>query len=264
MDTCRPWLYAGNPLSLPLLVQSFNTKINTFSISDNAVGLGNQQGSSNNLVDNCVSDSNNLVMPTSNQNKSPLAKVSSNNAECNDSLGYWIAGFFEGEGSFNVAFKLKSDLRMGIQVSPEISVTQHASGKQVLELIKKTFGGIGSGILLKDRSNKGNNVLVYKVTSLKELLNTVIPFLQKYNIYSARTAEFNMLVAVCGMLQKKEHLTVAGMIKIINLVYDTPLKKSNRQFKKHDLLNVLGDQSKVADMVLARRQVKLDKANNQQ
>lgn len=42
-------------------------------------------------------------------------------------LYYWIAGFIEGEGSFNVSFKLKADLRMGIQVSPELSVTQHVA-----------------------------------------------------------------------------------------------------------------------------------------
>lgn len=175
-----------------------------------------------------------------------------------EAVKHWIAGFIEGEGSFCVVFKLKADLRMGIQVAPEMSVTQHASGKAVLELVKKTLGGIGSEIKIKEQDT---NVMVYRVTNLKELLEVVIPFLHQYMIVSARRKEIETLTKVCTMMQNKDHLTVSGMTTIINLVFDTPLKKSNRQLSKADLLYVLGNKQRVVDMILRRRANALKKRN---
>jgi hypothetical protein len=40
---------------------------------------------------------------------------------------YWLAGFIEGEGSFNVAFKLHPDSKLGFYPSPTFSLTQHLS-----------------------------------------------------------------------------------------------------------------------------------------
>ena len=79
-----------------------------------------------------------------------------------------------------------------------IGVSQHASGKVVLERIKALFGGIGSAVFNKDQHS---DVLEYRITKPSDLLTTVIPFLQhsslrelfnrrrrrrfKYNKYSA-------------------------------------------------------------------------------
>ena len=191
----------------------------TFSTSENAGKLGNQQGSSNN------------------QNE-------------NDNLKYWVAGFIEGEGSFNTSFKLNAELRMGIQVAPEFSVTQHKSGKQSLEFVKQVLLGAGSEIKAKGGSP---DVLVYTVTNIQELNTIVIPFLKKYNTYSARWAEMQSLFFVCEQIANKKHLTKEGMTHIIDRVFDTPLKKGNRQLSKPLLLSVLGNQRKVAELILIRR-----------
>lgn len=164
----------------------------------------------------------------------------------------------KGEGSFCVVFKLKASLGMGIQVAPEISVTQHTSGKYILDLIKQTLNGVGSEVKLKEKSS---NVYVYRVTNLDQLMNVAIPFLQKYMVVSARRREFELVTNVCNMISNKEHLTIAGMTKIINVVFDTPLKKTNRQLSKSELLYVLGDQVKVAELIESRRQKKNSKQN---
>jgi hypothetical protein len=82
--------------------------------------LGNQQGSPDNLR-----------YTSSFMISRAFCSVSTPDYANTYSLYYWIAGFIEGEGSFNVSFKLKADLRMGIQISPELSVTQHVDGKAV-------------------------------------------------------------------------------------------------------------------------------------
>jgi hypothetical protein len=173
-----------------------------------------------------------------------------------DAINYWVAGFIEGEGSFNVAFKLRPDLRMGFDISPEISVTQLDTGLDVLKLVKKTLKNIGSDLKLKE---KNSQVLVYKITNLNELVDTAIPFLLKYNVFSARKAELNVVKSVCQMKKQKLHLTVSGMTKIIDLVFSVTLKKTNRQFSKEVLLSVLGQPKKVAELVNSRHNAKNNK-----
>jgi len=125
-----------------------------------------------------------------------------NKMYCTDeNFKYWIGGFYEGEGSFNVSFKLNTELRMGIQVAPEISITQHKNGKEILDLIKSLFGGIGSEIKFKS----GNpNVLVYTISNISELRRVAIPFLLKYNAYSARKNELECVIFVCEAIANKQ------------------------------------------------------------
>ncbi len=167
-----------------------------------------------------------------------------------DSFKYWVAGFIEGEGGFSVSFKPSAQVRMGFQVCPEISITQHVSRKAILEKIKALFNNVGSPIILKT----GTNVCVYKITKVSELLNVVIPFLLKYNCYSGRMAALNTLIFVCESMQKNSHLNVEGLRLIVERVFDTPLDKGNRQLKKEELLAILGNQQKAADFIRQRRE----------
>lgn len=215
----------------------------TLNISENVGKLGNQQGSPDNL-------SNVGSSTGSNFNQYISVKCNNKLTPQNQAFNYWVAGFFEGEGTFNVSFKLNPELRTGIDIGLMVGVSQHIEGKIVLERIKALFGGIGSAIYPKA---KGSDVMVYSITNLKDLLTVVIPFLEQYNKYSARKPALNMLVEVCRTMARKEHLSISGMTKIINLVFDTPLKKSNRQFSKQELLYVLGDQAKVTALITQRR-----------
>lgn len=235
LTSCRPWLYAGNPQSLVQLGARFSTLSSSNIVQDS----GNQQGSPDNQVGQVPGNFNSVNTNFNSTNQ--------------DALGYWLAGFIEGEGSFNVCFKLNTNLRTGIDVVPEISVTQHVNGISVLQLLKATLGGIGTEVKPKE---KNSNVYAYRITKLDELLNVAIPFLQKYNPYSARKNEFNMVVTICEMKRNKQHLTDAGLLQIIDLVFDTPLKKANRQYSKADLLSVLGDKHKVHALQLSRRKNK--------
>ena len=171
-----------------------------------------------------------------------------------ESLNYWVAGFIEGEGSFNIAFKLNKELRIGMQAAPEFSVSQHVSGKSSCpvgkELVKKALNNVGNSIKPKSGTE---HLLVYTVTNLKQLNDVVIPFLQKYNTYSARKAEMATLAFVCQQMKDKQHLNVEGMTRIIERVFITPLKKGNRQLSKEDLLSVLGNQTKAAELSALRR-----------
>ena len=64
----------------------------------------------------------------------------------------WMAGFIEGEGTFNVSFKMHPDAHLGFYPSPMFSISQHFHGKQILEMCKAMFGGIGGQVQFKPGS----------------------------------------------------------------------------------------------------------------
>ena len=171
--------------------------------------------------------------------------------QCTVNENYWLGGFIEGEASFNVAFKLSSQAKLGFYPSPSFSVTQHFQGKQILELIKATFGGIGSTVAFKSGSK---TVIVYTVTNLDQLVSVVIPFLIKYNALSARKVELNSFIKVCNLMKQRQHLNEQGLRNIVDIVFNTPLKKGgNRQISKEDLITVLGNNMKVLELIGTRR-----------
>jgi LAGLIDADG endonuclease len=153
----------------------------------------------------------------------------------------WVAGFIEGEGSWNISFKFNSDSKLVFYPSPTFSITQHFQGNSVLDFCKAVFGGIGS-IVPKSGSK---NVLVYSVSKLDLLLTVIIPFLEQWNILSARKSELKMFIQVCNLMQQQQHLTNQGLRNIVELVFSVPLKKGgDRLYTKQQLLDVLDDRSK--------------------
>lgn len=160
----------------------------------------------------------------------------------------WLAGFIEGEGTFNVAFKLSNQSKLGFYPSPMFSVSQHFLGKQILEMCKEVFGGIGGKVMFKPGSK---TVMIYNVVGIDDLLNVVIPFLLQYNRLSARKTELDTFIEVCRMMKQRKHLTVDGLRFIVDLVFSTPLKKGGKRHYTHgELMDILADRSKVADLKL--------------
>src|SRR5947209_16884387 len=49
------------------------------------------------------------------------------------------------------------------------------------------------------------------------LINTIIPFFDKYPLISQKQADFKIFKKIVEFIKNKEHLTLEGMQKIINL-----------------------------------------------
>ena len=98
-----------------------------------------------------------------------------------------------------------------------------------MELIQKW----GRGII----SKQGKNGVQYRVTSLQDLINIVIPHFEKYSLITQKKADFILFKKVIDLMNRKEHLTVEGLKKIvaikasINLGLSEELK-SAPQWKK--------------------------------
>lgn len=86
-------------------------------------------------------------------------------------------------------------------------MTQIGTRVSSLEVIKETFGNICR--IYKKPGVSG--VMVYEVMKLKDLHKTVIPFLEKYNYFSARKEELIVFKNVVNKILLKKHLDTKGL-----------------------------------------------------
>ena len=83
-----------------------------------------------------------------------------------------------------------------------------------LALIKQIqlFFGVGS-INISKRDNQA----VYSVTSVKYLINVIIPHFGKYPLITQKRADFILFKLAVEMINRKEHLTEEGIRKIVSI-----------------------------------------------
>ena len=72
-----------------------------------------------------------------------------------------------------------------------------------MELIQKW----GRGII----SKQGKNGVQYRVTSLQDLINIVIPHFEKYSLITQKKADFILFKKVVNFIENKKHLTIEGL-----------------------------------------------------
>ena len=130
--------------------------------------------------------------------------------------GDYIAGFVDGEGSFSISIQRSKNVRLGIQVIPEFHVCQHRNRKEVLELIQRH---LGCGYIKPNHSrNPYDLTWVLVVRDLKNLEQRVIPFFEKYSLFSKRD-DFKKFKEVVRMMGKRLHLTLEGLKKILRIAH---------------------------------------------
>ena len=96
---------------------------------------------------------------------------------------FYISGFSDGEGSFNVSFKKRDNFLIGWKMSPVFNISQKE--KSMLTLIKKHLK-CGTIRFRKD------NVWVFEVDNKTSLINTIIPFFSRYGFLSdKKKKDFN-------------------------------------------------------------------------
>jgi hypothetical protein len=81
--------------------------------------------------------------------------------------------------------------------------------KALLELIRAYFG-VGSV------TKKGKDQYQYRVCSVKDIVRVIIPHFIKYPLISQKRADFEIFKSIVEMLDRKEHLTPAGLQEIVN------------------------------------------------
>ena len=123
----------------------------------------------------------------------------------------YISGYFDGEGCFSVALSPRSTLRVGWEVRPSVSVSQNADRSEVLEAI---HGHFGCGSI---RPDPGDATVKWESRSISDLVTAVLPHFRMYPLLSGKSRDFESLDTVCGLIGAGRHLSIEGMLQVVEL-----------------------------------------------
>ena len=145
-----------------------------------------------------------------------------------EDLKWFLAGFIEGEGALSVSIKHQPLARFGFYVDPEFFLYQHESGRRILELAKATFQ---NGRIFPKPGNP--KVLVYSIGHQRFLTEKVVPFFERYVMpFSCKRDTFERFREILVMMNRKEHLTRDGMIRVVEKAYAmNPFSKGRQRLR---------------------------------
>lgn len=123
--------------------------------------------------------------------------------------GYYIAGFTDGEGSFNVSLKKRNDYVGEWKITASFNISQ--KDRVILAWIKNI---LGCGTLRE----RPDGVVYYEVTNITSLKEKIIPFFKKFNFISSRKkTNFSIFKDIVEQMFNGEHLNKEGFERIIQL-----------------------------------------------
>ena len=121
---------------------------------------------------------------------------------------FYILGFVDGEGSFNISFKDKGDYKLGFKITASFNVSQKEFG--ILQWLKDQFN---CGTIRA----RNDGLYYFEVTNIKDLQSVIIPFFQKYPLKTKKQHAFKVFCQIVELMLAGEHLTKAGIVKIFKL-----------------------------------------------
>jgi len=142
-------------------------------------------------------------------------------------IGYYLSGFTDGEGSFNVSIiKRAKDYKHGWKVSLSFNISQ--KDNTIPLLFKKVFN-CGTIRYRKD------GICYFETRKIKDLSETVIPFFRKFPLLSKRKKVFVIFCKILQIVNKKEHLEKQGIEEILRL-RDLIIVSRKRKYSKNEIL----------------------------
>ena len=127
-----------------------------------------------------------------------------------EELGFFLAGFVEGEGSFNVSLRRKADYKVNWQVVMSFNVSQ--KDPTILKVLQDQ---LQCGII---KTRKRDKLHSYDATNPQDIIQKVIPYFQKYPVLSeSKKRNFAIFCKIAQLMDIGEHKTITGLKKILKL-----------------------------------------------
>lgn len=124
-------------------------------------------------------------------------------------IGYYLAGFADGEGSFNVSFRRRSDYSIPWKVSLCFNISQ--KDKVILALFKRH---LKCGTLRSRR----DGIWYYEVNNFNAIVENVIPFFERFQFLSAKKKrDFAKFKKIARMIKEGRHLNKEGIAEIMEI-----------------------------------------------
>ena len=137
-----------------------------------------------------------------------------------ESKGFYIAGFADGEGSFNVSFKKRDTHLIGWKMTPVFNISQK---ERVILAIIKHYMGCGT---IRFRSD---HVWVYEVENQRSLRDTVIPFFKRFPFLSQKKKkDFARFQKVVQLQDAQNTPTYQTIEEVLTLLQEVESKRSRK------------------------------------
>ena len=125
------------------------------------------------------------------------------------SIGFYFAGFVDGEGSFNLSFRKRPDYKLPWKVSLCLNVSQ--KDRSILELLKSH---LGCGTI----RYKSDGVWFFEVNNLAEIHEHVIPFFDRFGFLSAKKKrDYAIFKQMAQQMAAGAHRSKEGILALLQL-----------------------------------------------
>lgn len=127
----------------------------------------------------------------------------------NSKVAYYLVGFTDGEGSFNVSFVNRhQDFKSGWKIEPSFNISQKDDS------IPKLFQKILKCGTIRYRRD---GICYFEVRKANDLSQKIIPFFRRYQLKSKKIKDFKLFSKIMEIITKKKHLNSFGIKKILKL-----------------------------------------------
>jgi LAGLIDADG endonuclease len=145
-----------------------------------------------------------------------------------DGLGYYLSGFADGEGSFNISVvKRKLDYKYGWKIVASFNISQRES---TIPLLFQQTLGCGTIRFRKD------GVCYFEVRKVTEINGKVREFFARYPLRSERQAQrLQFLLKATELIVAGEHLLPKGLHEVLE-IREEMVSNRKRKYKITDVL----------------------------
>jgi hypothetical protein len=143
-------------------------------------------------------------------------------------IGHYLAGFADGEGSFNVSFRPRDDYLMPWKVSMCFNISQ--KDKVILALFKRY---LQCGTL----RSRPDGVWYFEVNNFNAIWENVIPFFKRFNFLSAKKKrDFAKFIHIANLFKDNRHTTKEGIQQIL-LIRQEMNDGGKRKYSEQEILS---------------------------
>lgn len=158
-----------------------------------------------------------------NQQERPYLKVQDIPLE----LAWYLIGFTDGEGSFNISFKRELNYGIGWKVDLSFNVSQRDAN------IPKMFQQILDCGTIRYRKD---GVCYFEVRKFSDIQDKVIPFFDRFPLKSKKLDDYKTFKTIALIVFQKRHLTEWGMKELLKL-RETMNSGGKRKYSSIEILN---------------------------
>src|SRR5438309_8707510 len=145
-------------------------------------------------------------------------------------LGHYLAGFTDGEGSFNVSFRPRDDYKAPWKISVCFNISQR--DPVILALFKRH---LACGTMRQ----RHDGVWYYEVNNLTAIVENVIPFFERFGFLSAKKKrDFSKFVQLAELIRQVRHHRREGVEETVK-IQSTMNDGGNRRYNDAEILKQL-------------------------